>query len=63
MRVNLLLLLGILWLGTSDLLYGNKNTEGKFLDEAKATKDADCQRVGFRWAVITTVPRKLLPSA
>ena len=63
MRVNLLLLLGILWLGTPDLLYGNKNPEGKLLDEAKAIKDADWQRVGFRWAVITTGPRKLRPSA
>jgi len=46
MRVNLLLLLGVLWLGTPDLAYGNKNPEGKLLDETKAIKDADWQRVG-----------------
>ena len=45
MRFNLLLLLGILWLGTPDLSYGNKNPEGKFLDEVKAVKDEDWQRV------------------
>ena len=44
MRLNLLLLLGILWLGTPDLSYGNRNPEGKSLDEVKAMKDADWQR-------------------
>ena len=46
MRFNLLLLLGILWLGTPDLSYGNKNPESMLLDEVKATKDADWQRGG-----------------
>ena len=38
MRFNLLLLLGILWLGTPDLPYGNKNPEGKSFDEVKAVQ-------------------------
>ena len=46
MRFKLLLLLGILWLGTTDLSYGDKNPEGMFFDEVKANKDADWQRVG-----------------
>ena len=27
MRINLLLLLGVLWLGTPDLAYGNKGSD------------------------------------
>jgi len=36
MRVNLLLLLGVLWLGTPDLAYGEKGSKSKFFDEVKA---------------------------
>ena len=39
MRFNLLLLLGILWLGTPDLSYGNKNPESKLLNEQGAAVD------------------------
>ena len=38
MRVNLLLLLGVLWLGTPDLAYGEKGSNGKSFDEVKAMK-------------------------
>ena len=36
MRVNLLLLLGVLWLGMPYLVYGEKSSKSAFFDEVKA---------------------------
>ena len=38
MRVNLLLLLSLLWLGTPDLPYRNKSCESKSFNEVKETQ-------------------------
>lgn len=52
MRVNLLLLLSLLWLGTPDLPYRNKGSESKSFNEVKETQLVS-QGVHERWTFQT----------